>query len=171
MTLNASSATSKASNRIVQLSAVCDPKASVINAYWSIKTDFICNEGNIWLMSDCNCSFYSHSRPDIPRNIAGTLFDCWDISVVDIENAEITVTDWQFGKQSEFRYMRPKNEGCLYVTVNTDGVEIKGLRHHQSMNFKLFITNFESEEISLNAIKSVASEKLLAAIEQYKNSQ
>lgn len=154
-------------NRIVALNTKCDPKASSVNALWSIDSEFECNNGSLWLMSRDNDSFYSHSRPDIPRNTAAELFDCSHIKVTPIDNAKIVVTGWKFGKQSDKRHSAPKNEGCLYVTVHTGGVIINKMKHLETMTFKLFATGQKNEDAALDVIKSVASQKLIDAINTY----
>ncbi|MDI5832529.1 hypothetical protein OCF84_21585 (plasmid) [Shewanella xiamenensis] len=158
-------------NYITKLMATCDPKALPSSAYWDIRAEFQINSGSgkLMLLSDCNSSLYVHSRPDVARNMAAEMFDCWDIKVTPIDSAKVTIKGWNFGKQSDKRYMSPTSEGCLYVTVESSGVMINGLRWLEKMEFKIFIVGIHCEQSALNCIKSVASEKLISAMDAFFN--
>jgi hypothetical protein len=162
-------------NRITSLNMTCDPKAGVHNAYWTAKCEFQQHSTALLVRSRSNCSYYSHSRQDVAKKTLAELFNCEQLGDSSIDGATITVVKWSFGKQSDKRYMNPKNEGCLLVTVSTSGCiaevgekKIK-MRVLEKMSFELYVVGQQSSEASLELIREIASPKLLAAITTHFN--
>jgi hypothetical protein len=155
--------------QIIDLRVSVDANAPPTSAYWDIKADFCEKNGfGLMLMSDCNSSLYEHSRPDVFRNTAGTLFDIDGLSgITPIDSAVITVKSWRYGMQSSGRYMNPKNEGVLYIDVETAGVKINGHTFMRKLSFKLFVTGGHNEQSSLSTLASVMSEKLSEALSRH----
>lgn len=159
----------ESTSSITALTVSAKKDAPATSAYWHAEADF-CNAGgqHLYLISDCNNSMYEHSRPDVFRNTAGTLFDIDGLKgITPIDGAIVTVKRWKYGMQSGGRHMSPRNEGILYVDVQTSGVMIDGHVFMKKLSFKLCVTGGCGEQSSLNALVNVASKKLCGAIESY----
>lgn len=153
--------------------AVCGDKYPQTRfPYWHVKANAVVQNATFSLMSNCNESHEQDDYNDFSEYVKALVCQVFnhdiDIDTLHpVQDVAITFTHKSYGKQSEMRYMNPRYEGYVKLTITSDGIRDEhGFNILKKFDLKFFIIGYHSQEEFENSAKSLLSPLALKAWEK-----
>lgn len=143
--------------KIFDIEVHADKYPETSNPYRRVKAQSDLSNWTFSLKSDCNASHYDYMHTDYFKALVSAVFNHEEAGIIPLEDVKIQFTRKTFGKQSDKRYMNPKNEGYITVTVHSKGVFNNGFWWLKKVHLKFFLVGYVSEQQFEKAVQSLLS--------------
>ena len=148
-------------NQITNITVFADQYPQTRFPYWDVKAQAVVQYAHFTLMSDCNLANELGDRTtfcEYVKSLVCQVFNHDEEMLEPVQGLAIKFTHKSFGKQSEMRYMNPKYEGYVKLTISSDGVKDRlGYNTLTQFDLKFFLIGHQTQAQFESSAKSLLS--------------
>ncbi len=148
-------------NQITNITVFADKYPQTRLPYWDVKAQAEVQYAKFILMSDCNLASELGDRNTFCKYVKSLVchvFNHDEEMLEPVQDIAIKFTHKSYGKQSEMRYMNPKYEGYVRLTVTSAGVKDRlGYNTLTQFDLKFFIIGHHTQEQFESSAKALLS--------------